>query len=51
MAVVAELAQAAGGSARVEGTRSGGARFVIELPGEAAKPPGLMVPAGAEDGS
>jgi signal transduction histidine kinase len=52
LAVVAELAQTAGGSAMVEGARNGGARFVIELPGSVGEPPGVMVvSAGAEEGS
>ena len=52
LAVVAELAQTAGGSASVEGVRGGGARFVIELPGEVAEPSGvMMIAAEAEEGS
>jgi signal transduction histidine kinase len=51
LAVVAELAQAAGGSASVEGGADGGARFVIDFPDNAAKPPGLTVAVDAEEGS
>jgi signal transduction histidine kinase len=51
LAVVAELARAAGGSALVVGGKGGGARFVIELPGSVAVAPGVMVPSQGEDGS